>query len=192
MRILVTLVAIGCLAILVLSNLSPPIAVTFFSRQTIALPLGLWLLGAIVVGFSSSVAVQFLVSFQQRRLLTRLRQLERELDRSSEPELNFRSTNPALDDDWGDAPSPRAEEEEDIYPEEEEDIYPEDDDEYPEPDSRGEVVDAGFRVIRPPETDEPPLRYTPPTDRSTSRDGEDWGFDFDEDEDDRSSTRRQR
>jgi uncharacterized integral membrane protein len=174
--------------ILVGSNLNRSIATVVLSQKTIELPVGMWLISAIVVGFSGSLLVQMAIALQQQALRSQLRKLQLQ---TGDPDPIFVAQDGDFENDWESEepeftnarPSPLEEEEEEPEPE----------DDYIEPDGRGEVVDAGFRVIRPPETDDYPPERSPPPDRDSPRrprtDEEDWGFNFD-DRSDRDDRRR--
>ncbi|MFQ3627552.1 MAG: hypothetical protein SNJ57_13875 [Cyanobacteriota bacterium] len=63
MRPILLFLFIALLAIVVLQNLSPVVALTFLGMQTVALPLAVWLLGAVLAGAITTVLVATLIRF---------------------------------------------------------------------------------------------------------------------------------
>lgn len=63
MRPILLFLFIALLAIVVLQNLSPSVALTFLGMQTVALPLAVWLVGAVVAGAITTVLVATLIRF---------------------------------------------------------------------------------------------------------------------------------
>ena len=63
MRPILLFLFIALLAIVVLQNLSPSVALTFLGMQTVALPLAVWLLGAVLAGAITTVLVATLIRF---------------------------------------------------------------------------------------------------------------------------------
>ncbi|MDB9315828.1 hypothetical protein PN462_22140 [Spirulina sp. CS-785/01] len=57
---LLLLLLISFFVILVLENWTPSLSLVFFGSRTIALPLSLWILGAIFAGLLTSLLIQFL------------------------------------------------------------------------------------------------------------------------------------
>lgn len=63
MRPILLFLFIALLAIVVLQNLSPSVALTFLGMQTVALPLAVWLVGAVLAGAITTVLVATLIRF---------------------------------------------------------------------------------------------------------------------------------
>jgi uncharacterized integral membrane protein len=117
--IAILLIAIA-LGIVVVSNFSPAIPIVLFGSQTLALPMGVWLLLAIAGGFLLGSLLQVLFYLQRRPLTKRLRQLQQQLG-YEEDVFTYRSprssdnNNPTsrqqvvdVDvDDWETEPLPR-------------------------------------------------------------------------------------
>jgi hypothetical protein len=76
MKIILALLVPILLGIVVGSNLLPTMTVIILNQPTIALPIGVWLIIAIGMGFLSSVAIQILISIDRRLLKRQIRQLQ--------------------------------------------------------------------------------------------------------------------
>ncbi|HIK42467.1 MAG TPA: DUF1049 domain-containing protein, partial [Thermoleptolyngbya sp. M55_K2018_002] len=63
MRPILLFLFIALLAIVVLQNLSPSVALTFLGMQTVALPLAVWLVGAVLAGAITTILVATLIRF---------------------------------------------------------------------------------------------------------------------------------
>jgi uncharacterized membrane protein YciS (DUF1049 family) len=177
-KILAILIVAIALGILVVSNFSVVISVVLFSQQTVAVPIGVWLLLAIAVGFLVGSLLQGLLYFQRRPLVKRLRQLQQRLN-NEEDAFTYtpprkpvsKTTNTVIeeDDDWEteSIPQETVEWEEREQPPRQsavpssvsiDDNPPprarfrdrEEDDRAEILDSREEVYDADFKLIQPP------------------------------------------
>ena len=77
-RTLLLLVVLAGLALFAVQNLSTVLPITFLGMKTQALPLAVWIIIAIALGFFTSIFLQLLSYLQRRPLLARIRQLETE------------------------------------------------------------------------------------------------------------------
>jgi len=75
-QIVLLLVVLGGLGLLVAQNLSPILPIVFLGMKTQALPVAMWIMLAIALGFFTSAFLQLLNYLQRRPLLARIRQLE--------------------------------------------------------------------------------------------------------------------
>ena len=161
---LLRLITIASLAIVLLiiffSNLTPALPLVFLGKSTVPISLGIVFLGAIGAGIITSLVLRLLMFWQRPK-------------RSVEP-AEF-SYEPPIDQDWESArrqpdkaAPPRRPNRSDS---------PATEFDYAPPDS---VYDANYRVINQPT----PREIKPEVGSKLRSDSEDWGFDFeDEDED---------
>jgi hypothetical protein len=166
---LLRFIAIACLAIvgliLFFSNLTPTLPLVFLGRSTVPIAVGTMVLGAIGSGLVISLILRLLMFGQRPRRQTR----PAATDFSYEPAPN-RETRREFDRDY----QPEIIDEEPARRRPQQAVEPDLDSNPP----RDGVYDANYRVIN-----QPSPRTMPPEVGSNLRsDSEDWGFDF-EDED---------
>ncbi len=169
---LLRLITIASLAIVLLiiffSNLTPALPLVFLGKSTVPTSLGILVLGAIGAGITTSLVLRLLMFWQRPRP-----------KRSVEP-AEF-SYEPPIDQDWesarrqaDNAEPPRRPNKRSVAP----DPSPAAEFNYVPPNDS--VYDANYRVINQPT----PRDVKPEVGSKLPSDSEDWGFDFeDEDED---------
>lgn len=86
MRPILLFLFVALLAIVVLQNLTPSVALTFLGMQTVALPLAVWLLGAVLAGAMTTVLVATLIRFLGKGRSSPRRKAHRPSRRPSDPQ----------------------------------------------------------------------------------------------------------
>lgn len=172
------LMAIALALIVVLtiffSNLAPALPLVFLGRSTVPIPIGLLFLGALSAGLITSLVVRLLM-FWQRSAKSKKRP-EEPVEFSYRPE-------PPPPDDWT-----TARPEQNIAPDRPRHDLPErfrapeqfTPPKYDRPPVSDYVYDADYRVISQPDPNSAPVVGS-----RLSPDSEDWGFDFDEEDEPR-------
>jgi uncharacterized integral membrane protein len=191
-RFILLLVTLSLLAILVASNWSVGLSLSFLGMQTRSLPLGIWLLLGFTIGLAISLVLQFLK-------LPEPKKSDRPPKQKAAPR-NYKppQTNDDDDSDWEAEPPPKSEEwdfDEEEFPQDRNNPNSASDYEVErEPTSQnvsGSVYSYSYR--QPQDTGagrseavrEANYRVIDPPSRETPADEDDWGFDFDEEESDR-------
>jgi hypothetical protein len=152
------------------SNLTPVLPLVFLGRSTVPIPLGMLVLGAFSTGLTTSLILRLLMFWQQPQKL-----------RATKPEDFSYEPDPPNDRSWE-----TAREQQNTAPKPSRRKMPE---RLVEPEATStkqfkyvppadSVYDANYRVISQPNTPAAP----PQVGSKLRSDNEDWGFDFEEEE----------
>jgi hypothetical protein len=172
---LLRLIAIASLAIVLLiiffSNLTPAIPLVFLGKSTVPISLGTLVLGAIGIGITTSLVLRLLMFWQ--RPPQRRPNAAAEFSYEPEPDRYESSSRQQQDPEYDDEPPQRPANRRPAVPASSQPEF-----KYEPPNDS--VYDANYRVINPPT----PRDIKPEVGSKLPSDSEDWGFDFeDEDED---------
>lgn len=184
MKKVLLLLCLAGLALLIIPNWGPPLSLVVFGSRTIALPVAIWILGAIAAGFLTSTLLQALnyrplpPSQSEPHRPRSSAGEERRFSSSRRPKSNLSDweTSPPASDWDADSPAP-----EPATPKRRQNPDVRKDDIQQPPPSRepsqttqkqDRVYDANYRVIASP--------YPEPNANEEPEDREDWGFDDEE------------
>jgi len=85
LRLVLVLVILSGLALFTLQNATPPIALVFLGRQTLTLPLSVWILGAIVTGAITTLLLNALFQLSNSAAVRRSRRVNSSTDPTPNP-----------------------------------------------------------------------------------------------------------